>query len=84
VLGANVFPWYVVWLVPFLAVAPSVPWIAFTGTVAFAYSFFLSTPWAIPLWAQLVEVTPLALGAVGMVCGTLRWRPRARARADAG
>jgi hypothetical protein len=52
--------------------------------VAFAYSFFLSTPWAIPLWAQLVEVTPLALGAVGMVCGILRWRPRARARADAG
>ena len=83
VLGANVFPWYVVWLVPFLAVAPSVPWIAFTGTAAFAYSFFLSTPWTIPLWARLVEVTPLALGAAGRVGGPLGWLPRGRVRADA-
>src|SRR5262249_9586991 len=46
VLSPNVFPWYAVWLVPFLAVRPSVWLIAFTGTVAFAYSFFLSEPWA--------------------------------------
>jgi len=52
--------------------------------VAFAYSFFLSTPWAIPLWAQLVEVTPLALGAAGMVGGTLGWLQRGRVRVDAG
>jgi hypothetical protein len=63
VLAPNVFPWYAVWLVPFLAVTPSIPLIAFTGTVAFAYTFFLSEPWAIPLWARLVEVAPLGIAA---------------------
>jgi hypothetical protein len=64
VLAPNVFPWYAVWLVPFLTIAPSVPWIAFTGTVAFSYAFFLSDPWAIPGWARMVEVAPVAVAAV--------------------
>jgi len=59
VLAPNVFPWYAVWLVPLLAVTPSAAMIAFTGTVAFAYAFFLSDPWAIPWWARLVELAPL-------------------------
>lgn len=62
-LSPNVFPWYVLWLVPFLAVTPSVWWIAFTGSVAFAYAFFLSQPWGIPLWARFLEIAPIALGA---------------------
>ena len=71
VLAPNVFPWYVVWLVPFLAVTPSVPLIAFTGTLGFAYSFFLSEPWAIPLWARLVEAAPLVVAALVRLRG---WR----------
>jgi hypothetical protein len=63
VLSPNVFPWYVVWLVPFLAIRPSVPWIAFTGTIGLAYTFFLREPWAIPAWARAAELLPLALGA---------------------
>lgn len=61
-LGPNVFPWYTLWLVPFLAVRPSVWWIGFTGSVALAYAFFLSEPWAIPVWARLLEIVPLVLG----------------------
>jgi hypothetical protein len=64
VLSPNVFPWYALWLVPFLAVTPSVWWIAFTGTVALAYTFFLYQPWAIPMWARLLEIAPLVLGVV--------------------
>ena len=64
VLGPNVFPWYALWLVPFLAVTPSVWWIGFTGSVVLAYAFFLSQPWSIPAWARGLEVTPLALGVV--------------------
>ena len=59
VLAPNVFPWYAVWLVPLLAITPSVPLIVFTGTVASAYTFFLFEPWGIPWWARLIEVAPL-------------------------
>jgi len=84
VLGANVFPWYVVWLVPFLAVTPSVPLITFTGTVGFAYSFFLSEPWTIPVWARLVEAAPLAIAGAVKLRAAFGWLPSVRARARAG
>jgi hypothetical protein len=64
VLSPNVFPWYALWLAPFLAVTPSVWWLAFTGSVAFAYAFFLERPWAVPMWARAIEVAPLLLGGV--------------------
>jgi alpha-1,6-mannosyltransferase len=67
VLSPNVFPWYVLWLVPLLAVEPSIPWIAFTGSVALAYTFFLFDPWAIPAWARLAEALPLLLGGLWAV-----------------
>ncbi|MEK7444367.1 MAG: hypothetical protein AABZ70_05895 [candidate division NC10 bacterium] len=62
-LSPNLFPWYALWLVPVLAAVPSLPWIAFTGTLAMAYTFFLQDPWAIPWWARAVEAAPLAAGA---------------------
>jgi hypothetical protein len=71
-LSPNVFPWYAVWLVPFLALRPSVWWIGFTGSVAFAYAFFLSGPWAIPMWARFVEVAPLVLGVGWWLGGRVR------------
>jgi len=61
-LSPNIFPWYVVWLIPFLAFTPSVPWIAFTGTIVLAYAFFLEQPWAVPAWARVLEFSPLAVG----------------------
>ena len=82
VFAPNVFPWYAVWLIPLLAVTPSVTLIVFTGTVAFAYAFFLSEPWAIPWWARLVEVAPLGF-AVARGLRAFRWRPAARASARA-
>jgi len=83
VLAPSVFPWYAVWLVPLLAVTPSVPLIAFTGTVAFAYTFFLSQPWAIPWWARLVEVAPLGLAAARELRAFSVETHRARAGAGA-
>jgi hypothetical protein len=79
-LSPNIFPWYAVWLVPFLAVAPSAPWIAFTGSVMFAYAFFLQQPWAVPPWARVVEFVPLAMGALYWLvkrCPAIRWEGRA-------
>jgi alpha-1,6-mannosyltransferase len=82
VLAPSVFPWYAVWLVPLLAVTPSVPLIVFTGTVAFAYAFFLSEPWAIPWWARLIEVAPLGF-ALARELHAFRWRPAPRASVGA-
>ena len=64
-LGANIFPWYAAWLVPFLAVVPSAPWIAVTGTVAFAHAFFLGQPWAVPWWARAIEFARSPRGSPG-------------------
>lgn len=78
-LSPNLFPWYVVWLVPFLAWSLSVPWIAFTGTVVLAYTFFLQQPWAIPGWARAIEFAPLGLGAAWWLVARLpvgRWQER--------
>ncbi len=79
-LSPNIFPWYAVWLVPFLAVAPSAPWLAFTGSVMFAYAFFLQQPWGVPPWARIVEFAPLAVGALCWLIRrypALRWERRA-------
>ena len=79
-LSPNIFPWYAVWLVPFLAVAPSAPWIAFTGSVMFAYAFFLRQPWGVPPWARVVEFAPLAVAALCWLIRrypALRWEGRA-------
>lgn len=75
-LSPNLFPWYAVWLVPFLAAAPSAPWIAFTGTVVLAYGFFLQQPWAIPWWARAVEFAPLVVGLLWWLATrpALRWQ----------
>lgn len=66
-LSPSIFPWYVLWLVPFLALAPSAWWIAFTGTVALAYAFYVTEPWAMPAWARLLEFAPLAAGGAWAV-----------------
>ncbi|MGH7332133.1 MAG: hypothetical protein ACREKS_05165 [Candidatus Rokuibacteriota bacterium] len=84
VLSPNVFPWYVLWVVPFLAVNPSPMWIAFTGTVGFAYAFFLYQPWMLPIWARLLEVAPLALGAGWGILASVsdRWGKERLQRGD--
>jgi hypothetical protein len=56
--------------------------IVFTSTVAFAYAFFLSEPWAIPWWARMVEVAPLGF-VVARELGAFAARARG-ARAGAG
>ena len=78
-LSPNLFPWYAVWLVPFLALAPSAPWIAFTGTVVAAYTFFLHEPWSISGWARAVVFAPPIAGAAWWLLARVaapRWRER--------
>ncbi|MGH7357796.1 MAG: hypothetical protein ACREJR_03160 [Candidatus Rokuibacteriota bacterium] len=65
-------PWYVVWIVPFLCLAPSLAWLYFSGAVSLSYVAFLNRPTSLPAWAWLAQYGPLfALLAVE------GWRVRA-------
>ncbi len=69
-LTQNLFPWYMLWLVPLLAlfVQPGkfgfksdawTGWFLFSGLVALAYTFFIV--WRPVVWASWLEFTPLYL-----------------------
>jgi hypothetical protein len=52
-------PWYVVWMVPFLCVAPSLAWLYFSGAVSLSYVAYLVAPAPLPAWAWLAQYGPL-------------------------
>ena len=58
----NLFPWYALWLVPLLAVAPAWPWLYLTCAVALPYVIFVQPVWAIPAWVTAAQFVPLGLG----------------------
>jgi len=62
VLSPTVHPWYLLWMVPLLAVRPNRGWIYLTGSVFLAYyglgSFQASGVWPEPLWLQLMIYGP--------------------------
>lgn len=67
--------WYVLWMLPFLAVAPSAAWVWLSGAVALSY---LKYGWSeLPLWARVVEFIPLYALVIW------EWRRRARTGAAA-
>ncbi len=68
-LAPVLHPWYVTWLVPFLAVRPNPAGIAWTGTVALAYlawtQFHESGIYTVEPWPRVLQLLiPLAV-AVG-------------------
>jgi hypothetical protein len=81
-LTQNLFPWYVLWLVPLIALflRPGklglrldawTGWLLFSGLVALAYTFFIK--WVPVVWASFVEYVPLyALLILPIVWNTLQ------------
>lgn len=51
-------PWYVLWILPFLAVAISPGWLWLTGAVVLSYLTYVGSS-ALPLWARALEFFPL-------------------------
>jgi hypothetical protein len=77
-LSPIVHPWYVAWLIPFLAWRGTTSWgwewwaLAWTGTVVFAYAVLTQwraeSVWELPTWALVLEYAPVyALLAVRLV-----------------
>lgn len=67
VLQPTLHPWYLIWILPWMAVRPSPAWIALSGLIAFSY---VDAPWV--RWVEFVPFYGLlAFGA---------WRRRRRGR----
>ncbi len=86
-LTQNLFPWYMLWLVPLLAlfVRPGklgfafdawTGWFVFSGLIALAYTFFMA--WRPVVWALSLEFVPLYLFLI--LPPAWNWFARFRAR----
>ncbi len=63
-------PWYVLWIVPFLCLNPSVAALFFTGAVTLSYVQYMVVPETLPSWVWLCEYGPLyALALYGYRAG---------------
>lgn len=63
-----VFPWYILWLLPFLMSASTLPLIVWTVSIIPTYAAWhmrtLGRPWSLPAWAMIVEYGCLAIASV--------------------
>ena len=67
-MPASLHPWYVVLIVPFLALYPNPAWLIFTCTVALSYLKYTSPQGIMPAWILLIEYLPLfSLLAAGWI-----------------
>ena len=67
-----VYPWYLVWLVPFLVVPQVLPLTIWTVSILSTYVAWrlVGVPWGVPSWALVVEYGAL------LVSGLWVWRSR--------
>lgn len=58
-MPASLHPWYVILIIPFLAIYPSAAWLIFTCSVSLSYLKYASPQGIMPTWILLVEYLPL-------------------------
>jgi alpha-1,6-mannosyltransferase len=66
-----VYPWYLLWLLPFLRSASTLPLIVWTVSIIPTYYVWrlrtLGRPWAVPGWIMLLEFASVAIAAAIIV-----------------
>jgi hypothetical protein len=76
-----VYPWYLLWLLPFLRSAATLPLIIWTVSIIPTYVVWylrtLGRPWAVPVWIMLLEYGSVATAAA-IIALRERTRPPAR------
>ena len=60
-----VYPWYLVWLAPFLVAAQTMPLTIWTVSILSTYVVWrlVGVPWAVPVWALVIEYGALVAAA---------------------
>jgi hypothetical protein len=58
----NLFPWYVLWVVPIAAALAAWPWLGLACGVGLAYLAFAEPSGRVPPWVVALEFAPLAAG----------------------
>jgi hypothetical protein len=73
-----VYPWYLVWLAPFLIAVKTLPLTIWTVSILSTYVAWqlVGVPWGIPAWTLLVEYGAV-LGAAVWLWRRGRWRAEA-------
>jgi alpha-1,6-mannosyltransferase len=64
----TVYPWYLLWLLPFLGSASTLPIIIWTVSIVPTYVVWhlrtLGRPWLVPGWIMLIEYGPVATAGI--------------------
>ncbi len=63
--SASLHPWYVIWIIPFLALFPSPAWLYFSLAVAFSYLYYGSWEGRLPEWVTHLEYIPFFIMLAG-------------------
>lgn len=61
----TLHPWYLLWIVPLLAIRPSACWLYLSGAIALSYLKYTDDQSHMPLWAGILEYLPFYLLALG-------------------
>ena len=69
---ASLHPWYVIWIIPFLAFFPSPAWLYFTFAVSLSYLAYAYPSEALPEWIRHVEYVPFLVLLLGELFVLLR------------
>jgi hypothetical protein len=69
------YPWYGLWLVPVLAVAPAWPWLYLTSATGLAYVLLAQPVWHLPPWVAGAELGPPIAGLL-LARAARVWPPR--------
>jgi len=76
-----VYPWYLLWLLPFVRSASTLPLVVWTVSIIPIYYVWhlraLGRPWSLPFWAVLLEY-----GCVAAAWAVIRFRGLRRAAID--
>jgi hypothetical protein len=60
----TIHPWYLLWVLPLVAIRPSASWLYLSGAIAISYVKYTDEHLRMPLWAGILEYLPFYLLAL--------------------